>query len=98
MTYTEEIKHTIVELKKKGVGWAAIGLAVGKSANAVKKWYSKNRPNLDLPQKIKVSKKMTDGRIGLKIKQIVNETPNASLSEIRSALGSSIIPGTPCPS
>ena len=41
---------------------------------------------------------MTDGRIGLKIKQIVKETPNASLSEIRSALGSSITPGNPCPS
>jgi hypothetical protein len=98
MTYSEETKEKIFAMKDLNCSWKAIGTAIGKSANAVKKWYCKNRENRNLPPKTKVSKKITDGRIGLKIKQIVQDTPNASLSEVRSSLGSSLTHNTPCPS
>jgi len=67
MTYSEETKEKIFAMKDLNCSWKAIGTAIGKSANAVKKWYCKNRENRNLPPKTKVSKKITDGRIGLKI-------------------------------
>ena len=98
MTYSEETRQTLIKMKKAGATFRMIGLALGKKTDAVRKWWAKNRANLHLPTKVKVSKKITDGRVGLEIKRIVRETPSSSISDIRSKLLSSLGPKTPCPS
>ena len=75
MTYSELDKQKIIKLRNNNVSWENIGIAVGKNKGAVRKWYCKNRANFELPEKPKITKKKTDGRVGLQIKKIVSETP-----------------------
>ena len=77
------------------MGRKILELLWGKKAGAL---YSKNRVNFDLPPKIKVSKKITDGRVGLRIKRTIKETPEISLRDLTSSLSSSLGPGALCPS
>ena len=64
----------------------------------MRKWYCKNRANFELPEKPKITKKKTDGRVGLQIKKIVSETPQISVRNLTSALTTSLGPKMPCPS
>ena len=73
MTYSEDDKQKIISLRANNVSWANVAIAVGKKEGALRTWYSKNRGNFDLPPKVKVSKKLTDGRVGLQIKKLVKD-------------------------
>jgi len=86
MTYSESEKSTILILRRENIKWDVISELLGKKTNALKKWFSKNRINLDLPPKPIISKRLTDGRIGLQIKKLVQEKPNLSIRDLEREL------------
>jgi hypothetical protein len=102
MTYTENEKRIIKDMREHGDSWESISIAVNKPAGNIRTWYSRNRLLLDLPPKVKVAKKVTDGRVGLQIKKLLVETPTISVrdlqSKLSSTLSSSFSPSMPCPS
>ncbi len=99
MTYTENKKRIIRAMREHDDSWESISIAVSKPAGNIRTWYSRNRLLFDLPQ---VAKKVTDGRVRLQIKKIIEEIPTISIrdlqSKLSSTLSSSFSPSTPCPS
>ena len=96
--HTQEEKVKVYEMKDAGATWKLIGLALNKNPVTVRSWYQRNKINRQLPPKVKVSKKKTDGRVGLLIKKIVIETPKLPLRDYPAALSSQLNDQTPCPS
>ena len=80
--YTDDEKAKLFQMKDAGATWKFIGLALNKNPKAVRQWFRRNMINRALPPKVKVSKKMTDGRIGLLIKKIARDNPNCRLGTI----------------
>ena len=75
MTYSLEQNDIIFKMRDAGDSWAAIGRALGKSADAVRIYYQPNVARRDLPPKTIIPKPLTDGRVGLKIKRIIQDNP-----------------------
>lgn len=98
MTYSDDEKQTVMLLRDKGVSWKSISTAVGRPVGALRTWFYRNRVNFGLPRKVKAMKKLTDGRVGLLIKRLVDETPKIPIRELQFSLQSSLGPTTPCPS
>ena len=71
---TEAEKQIIYKMKDENATWKLIGIAINKKGHSVRRWYQRNRINRDLPPKVKVSKRLTDGRVGLAIKKIAKKT------------------------
>jgi len=75
----------------------AIGLAVNKTAVAVKRYYQRYLKIKDLPPKIKVDRSITKGRTGPLITRIVQESPKISYRDIPAELKKRLPPGTAIP-
>ena len=100
MKYTDEEKKLICELRFSGASWKSIALAVDKKVNAIKKWHSKNGHTKE-NQKIQIKRKrksITDGFLGLQIKQIVEKNSKFSLKEVENKLRELIPEGSKIPS
>jgi transposase len=80
--YSDKERDVLFKMRDAGDSWAAIGRALGKSKASVKKYYQRNAPNRNLEPKPKVSKRITNGRVGRLLKSIVLENPKASISMI----------------
>jgi transposase len=96
--YTDAQKQTLYEMKDAGASWKVIGIALNKKSDAVKRWYKRNKILRGLEPKVKVSKKITDGRTGLLLKRIAAETPQMALRDYPAVLSSHLNEETPCPS
>jgi len=96
--YTDAEKEKLYAMKDAGATWKVIGIALNKNPVSIRSWYQRNKINRHLPPKVKVCKKKTDGRVGLLIKKIVQETPKLPLRDFPSALSSQLNDKTPCPS
>jgi len=97
MTYTDDQIATIKRMKGSNQTWKSIGLALNKKPAAVMKWWRRNHLYFDLPPKSNVSKKITDGRVGLLIKRICQDNPTLPIRDyeasIREQLGpTSVVP------
>ena len=86
MTYSEIEKRIISVMREEEISYAVIAKILNKKESAIRAWWSRNRLLIGLPDKIIVSKKKTDGRIGLQIKRIVQEDPEISVREIERVL------------
>ncbi len=97
MTISDKDADLIFTMKELGATWKRIALKLGKSESAVRKYHQRKSALLELPPKIKISKLLTDGRVGLKIKSIVKENPMMSVRDIEVELRKSIDQNTPTP-
>ncbi len=84
--YTENEKRIIRILKKANVNWKVISEVIQKKENALRKWWSVNSVNIELPPKTVIMKRMTDGRIGLAIKKLALEIPKIAIRDFESRL------------
>lgn len=86
MTLSDHQKDLIITMRGLGAQWKVIAQKLGKSDNAVRKYHSRYMLNRTLPPKPKISKLVTDGRVGLQTKAIVREKPNISVRDIEAEL------------
>jgi transposase len=98
MTYSDEEKALIAKLRSQGVPWNTIASLTKRNPSALATWYSRNRINLTLPPKTKIKKRLTDGRVGLQIKQIVASSPQMSIRDITAELENRFSPNIRTPS
>lgn len=83
---TEEQKEYIQNGNSKGYNSTIIGDILGVSSAAVRKHLGRSRNIAGLPPKIKLSKKITRGTIGLLIKKIALNDSKLSIPGIRNQL------------
>ena len=83
---TEEQKEYIINGKSKGHNATVIGEILGVNSAAVRKFYERHRNIVDLPTKTMVSKRRTDGAIGLLIKRIALNDSTLSIAGIEREL------------
>jgi hypothetical protein len=69
-------------LRVDDVKRSTIAKLLGKSEAALKTWWARNRLLVDLPPKPIISKTKTGGRVGLKIKKLVQENPKITARDI----------------
>jgi hypothetical protein len=86
MTYSESEKHIIRTLRDEQVSWSIIAKVLKKSERSLITWWSRNRQLLDLPPKDNLSKTITDGRVGLRLKKLIQENPEASVRDLEGEL------------
>ena len=79
--YSDEQKRIILILKKANVQWKVIAEVIQKSEGALRKWWTVNQVNFDMPPKPVIVKRKTDGRIGLAIKKISLELPKVAVRD-----------------
>lgn len=94
MTYTEEQKRQIMELRKANVPWKVIGATVNKKPGALRIYWQRLQQTINLPPKPKIDKSITSGRVGLQIKKLVHQNPQLTIKdtevELKKALGPNI--------
>lgn len=86
MTWKSDDVNKLYELKQAGSTWKQIGIALGRSPAAVRKFHQRNQCVATLPPRIVSRNRKTDGRIGLAIKRIVQTTPTVKISDIPAML------------
>lgn len=82
-------------MKAANASWKLIGIAAGKSKDAVKRLYQRNRLLFDLPPKEKVRKGKMKGRLALAVKKAIIDDKKTSLPTIRGKLKTKIESETP---
>ena len=86
MTYTDLEKRIITVMREDGIKYKVIAKILNKKESAIRAWWSRNRLLVGLPDKTIVSKKKTNGRIGLQIKRMIAEDPDLSVRDIEGLL------------
>ena len=79
-------KECIVRAIAKGYNSKEIEDILGVNSATVRKYLSNQKKNLGLPPKIKVSKKVTVGRVGLAIKKILLDNSKLSCAGVKEVL------------
>jgi transposase len=82
MTYSDHVRRILFQMVDAGDSWVSIGRALSRSADAVREYYKRHAVNRHLPPKIKVAKRVTDGRVGLYLKGLVKENPKISIRDL----------------
>jgi IS30 family transposase len=95
---TTEQKTVIFHLSEKGVSQKQIASVLEVSVSCVKVHLHRKRIANALPPKVYISNKITDGRVGKKIKDIIKECPKTPYRGIKSVLEAQLGPETPLPS
>jgi transposase len=98
MTYSQQDINKIRELKATNATWEQIGISVGKNKEAVRKWYARNKNNLDLPPKEKTSRSKIKGRMALILKKNILEQNRTSVRKLKGVVTRAKAPETPCQS
>jgi hypothetical protein len=83
MTYTEAQINLIQSLRDSNVTWKAIGLALGKSANALKLFWARYKANEGLPPRPVIDRSITAGRVGTIIKRAIREDGFRSVRDVK---------------
>lgn len=83
---SERDKDMIFTMRDLGATWSQIGEKLGKTPDAVRMYFARNAPYRNYPPKDKVSKKLTNGRIGLAIKKKIHEDPNFTSRDLEKYL------------
>jgi hypothetical protein len=86
MTYTEAQINLIQSLRDSNVTWKAIGLALGKSANALKLFWARYKANEGLPPRPVIDRSITAGRVGTIIKRAIREDGFRSVRDVTAIL------------
>jgi predicted transcriptional regulator len=81
-----EQKELVFSLFEQGVTQQQIANSMGVSVSCVKVHLHRKRVADSMPPKVKVVKRITDGRVGQKIKKIVQESPKTPYRDVRSHL------------
>ena len=84
--YSEEHKYIIQVLKEAEVPWKVIAKALRKDEVSLRQWWSRNALLLDLPPKVIIKKRKTDGRMGLAIKRLATQVPKIPLRDYEARL------------
>jgi hypothetical protein len=87
--WTDEQRETLISLKAVDTEWKTIALAVSKGVETCRTEWKKIRKLAYLPPKTRVSKKITNGRVGLSIKNLVEQNPKIPYRDIPAAVKSS---------
>jgi hypothetical protein len=82
MTYTPEQINLIQSLRDSRVTWVIIGRALGKSAKALSKFWSRYKAIEGLPHIVKIDKSITAGRVRTKIKKAIRGDGFRSVSDV----------------
>lgn len=83
---TAEKKETILRLKALDKPWQTIADAVGAKVATVRTFHKRWMAVMDLPPKVKLSKRKINGHVGLEIKRLVRTEPRISIRKIQAAL------------
>ncbi len=83
MTISDEDRARILKLHEEGVSYRAIGVAFGKTKNAIAKIIKRAKEKAFLGEKTIFKKRLTNGRVGLQIKKIVQETPKIAVADLQ---------------
>jgi transposase len=94
----KETRDRIIRMRQSGCDWASIGLACEKSPDACRVWYAQWRKTAHLPPKVKVSKRVIQGRTAQQLKQIVINDPTISARNLEPALQAAMGPDVKVPS
>jgi transposase len=79
---TEFEKVRIIGCYEKGISPTVVAEVLGRPLGTVTGFYAKFLYNFSLPPKVKTNRSIVRGRMGLKIKQIINEQPTIGLRGI----------------
>ena len=95
---TEEQRVMVLNLVKAGTKYEQIAVSINKSVSCVKIILNRDKFTLDLPPKTRVVKRVTDGRIGQRLKEIITSNPRTPYRKLPGVLNSSMTAGTRIPS
>ncbi|ORY47909.1 hypothetical protein BCR33DRAFT_714957 [Rhizoclosmatium globosum] len=70
--YTEFEKQRILDQTEK----------LGRKPGALRQWFCEYEKNKDLPPKPSLRKRITDGRTGLQLKNIIKDNPAMSIRRV----------------
>ncbi|KAJ3287142.1 hypothetical protein HDU79_005942 [Rhizoclosmatium sp. JEL0117] len=96
--YTEFEKQRILDLREAKVSWNVIAEKLGKKPGALRQWFCEYEKNKDLPPKPSLRKRITDGRTGLQLKNIIKDNPAMSVRDLKVELAARLGPGVVVPS
>jgi transposase len=98
MTYKPEEIELIKSLRESNVSWKAIGLALKKSPNALRNFWSRYKAIEGLPPRPILDKSITAGRVGTKIKKAIREDGFRSVRDVTAILKEELGPENRAPS
>jgi transposase len=95
---SSEDKEKILALANAKTCYKVIANSFNVSRSCIKSIVARNRLNGDLPPKVKVMKRLTDGRVGTRLKEIIKDNNKIPYRDLPGQLAKSITPGIPIPS
>lgn len=95
---TSEDKQKILSLALNKTKYKVIAKSFNVSLSCVKSIMSRDAKSQGLPPKIKVIKRITDGRVGTRLKEIMKTHPKMSHRDMPAELRKSLTPGVRIPS
>jgi transposase len=77
---------TAARLRENGMKWKDIATSLGCNADSLRGKYHHWKRMQDLPPKLKIKRRKTDGSIGVKIKEIAMQTPRVAYRDFHKIL------------
>ena len=93
-----EDRDKVLSLASENVKYQSIATTFGVSRSCVKSIVSRNKLYGHLPPKVKNYKRLTGGRVGTRLKEIVKENPQIPYRDLPAELQKTMTPGIPIPS
>ena len=93
-----EQKTVVLDLVKNKVSYKIIAQTIGRSVSCVKSIVAREKFSASLPPKETIAQRLTDGRIGKILKDIIREKPNVPYRALPGLLMVICPPGTKIPS
>lgn len=91
---SDDVKAIIIKNREAGESFAHIARTVGRPVSTVKSFYHKFKKNEGLPPKVKISRQIVSGRMGLALKHLVLNDSRLSLRALERHLRELMPEGT----